>query len=67
MGLDVVAVTKPVARWTFCVAYGAPLTVAAVVLSGLAWLSIENLDGSVGARQSIHDHTGAIRNLLLRE
>ena len=58
--------TKAETRWHFCLALGAPLIVAAVVMAGLAWLSIENLNGSVVARQSIHDHAVAIRNLLFR-
>ena len=65
--LDPAAVTKSEARWKFCVALGSPLLVAAVFLAGFTWLSVKNLDGSVGARQSIHDHTVAIRNLLFRE
>jgi hypothetical protein len=62
-----VATTKPEARWKICLHLGAPLIVAAVVLAGLAWLSAENLSGSVAARQSIHDHAVAIRNLLFRD
>jgi hypothetical protein len=58
------AKTEP--RWKVCIALGAPLLVAAVVLVGLAWLSAENLSGTVAARQSIHDHAVAIRNLLFR-
>jgi hypothetical protein len=62
-----VATAKSESRWKICVAFGAPLIVATVVLAGLAWLSAENLSGNVAARQSIHDHAVAIRNLLFRE
>jgi hypothetical protein len=62
-----VAIAKSEPRWKICVALGAPLIVAVVVLAGLGWLSAENLSGSVAARQSIHDHAVAIRNLLFRE
>ena len=55
------------AHWRVYLALVPPLLVAAVVLVGLAWLSVENLNGSVGARQSLHDHAVAIQNLLFRE
>jgi hypothetical protein len=59
--------TKFVSHWRMCAALAPPLLVAAVVLMGLTWLSIENLNGSVGARQSLHDHAVAVKNLLFRE
>jgi hypothetical protein len=62
-----VATVKSEPRWKICLLIGAPLVVAAVVLAGLGWLSEENLSGSVAARESIHDHAVAIRNLLFRD
>jgi hypothetical protein len=62
-----VAIAKSEPRWKICIAFGAPLIVAAVVLAGLAWLSAENLSGNVAARQMFHDHAVAIRNLLFRD
>ncbi len=44
-----------------------PLVVATVVVTGLVWLSVENLNGSVSARESVHDRAGAIRHLFFRE
>jgi len=50
-----------------CLALAAPLTVAAVVVAGLVLLSVENLNGSVVARQLTHDRAAAIRNLFFRD
>lgn len=55
------------ARWKFWLYLGAPLALAAVVLIGLALLSVENLSGDVSARQIFHDHAVAIRNMLFRD
>jgi hypothetical protein len=38
-----------------------------VIVVGLGWLTVENLNGSVASRQSIHDRAVAIRNLLFRD
>jgi hypothetical protein len=43
-----------------------PLIVAGVVVLGLASLCLENLSGSVGARQLNNDHATAIQKILFR-
>ena len=43
-----------------------PLIVAGVVVLGLASLCLENLSGSVGARQLNYDHATAIQKILFR-
>jgi hypothetical protein len=58
---------KSSARWELCKELAAPLTVAVVIVVGLGWLTVENLNGSVASRQSIHDRAVAIRNLLFRD
>jgi hypothetical protein len=59
--------TKFGAHWKHSILLVPPLLVAAVVVTGLGWLSIENLNGSVGARLAVHDKAGAVQNLLFRE
>jgi hypothetical protein len=59
--------TKFEARRKFCLALAPPLAVAIVIVAGLSWLCVENLNGSVSARQSVHDRAVAIRNLLFRD
>ena len=59
--------TKSAARWDACKALAPPLAVALVVVVGLGWLTVENLNGTVAAHQSIHDRAVAIRHLLFRD
>jgi len=51
----------------FYVSLVPPLVVATVVVAGLVWLCVENLNGSVIARQSVHDRAVAIQHLFFRE
>ncbi len=54
-------------RQNTVVSFAAPLALAAIVVTGLTWLAIANLDGSVGARQFHLEHSSAIQKLLFRD
>jgi hypothetical protein len=49
------------------VSIAAPLIVAAIVVSGLTWLAIDNLGGGVVIRQFDLEHSSAIQKLLFRD
>jgi len=49
-----------------CASLMSPLIVAVVIVTGLATLCAENLNGSVGARQLKEDHSVAIQKLMFR-
>lgn len=53
-------------RLNACASLMSSLLVAAVVVTGLATLSAENLSGSLGSRQLTQDHSGAIQKILFR-
>jgi hypothetical protein len=42
------------------------LLVAAVIVTGLATLSVQNLSGNIGAPQLKQDHSVAIQKLMFR-
>jgi hypothetical protein len=47
--------------------FAAPLILAAIVVTGLIWLAIANLDGSAVVRQFDLEHSSAIQKLLFRD
>ncbi len=53
-------------RLNNCASLMSSLLVAAVIVTGLASLCAENLNGSVGARQYKEDHSSAIQKLMFR-
>jgi hypothetical protein len=53
-------------RMNLCAALFSPLLVAAVMVTGLASLSAQNLSGSGVMRQAQQDHATAIQKLLFR-
>ncbi len=53
-------------RWDFCASLFSPLIVAAVVVTGLASLSVQNLNGSSAVHQIKLDHAAAVQRLLFR-
>ncbi len=59
--------TKTEHRCKLCVYLGAPFAFVAVILAGFVLLSIQNLDGTVAARQLISDHGVVIHNLFIRD
>lgn len=53
-------------RMNMCASLFSPLLVAAVIVSGLASLSAQNLSGGSVMWQSQQDHATAIQKLLFR-
>jgi len=53
-------------RMNACTSLMSSLLVAAVVVTGLASLCAQNLNGSVGAHQFKQDHSVAIQKLMFR-
>jgi len=53
-------------RLNACASLMSSLLVAAVVVTGLASLSAQNLNGSAGARQFKDDHSIAIQKIMFR-
>lgn len=53
-------------RLNSCASLMSSLTVATVVVIGLASLCAQNLSGSVGARHLNEDHSTAVHKLLFR-
>jgi hypothetical protein len=53
-------------RMNACASLMSSLLVAAVVVTGLASLSAQNLNGTVGARQLNQEHSTAIQKLMFR-
>jgi hypothetical protein len=45
----------------------ASLILALVVVTGLAWIGSQNLNGNVAARQVFLDHSAAVKTLLFRQ
>lgn len=53
-------------RMNACMSLMSSLLVAAVVLTGLAALSAQNLSGSAGTHQFKDDHSVAIQKIMFR-
>jgi hypothetical protein len=53
-------------RINACTSLMSSLLVAAVVVTGLASLSAQNLSGNFGAHQFKEDHSNAIQKLMFR-
>lgn len=53
-------------KMTMCASLLSPLFVAAVIVTGLASMSVENLNGANIAHQVSQDHSAAIHKLWFR-
>jgi len=53
-------------RLNACASIMSSLLVAAVIVTGLATLSVQNLSGNIGAPQLKQDHSVAIQKLMFR-
>jgi hypothetical protein len=53
-------------RWNAGVSLLAPPLVAAIVVTGLLSLSLENVSGALAVREAHRDHTAAVQRLFFR-